>query len=665
MKENNNEQWEKLKMDSSEIMEETNKIIKKIRNNKTLLENNNDSDIFIKHLSDTLHILINSYSFANIGFIGKKDDLTTETWMESKKLFNNYIDEIISEPKILSKIRFILEKINKNNKNIDKYELLKKIIEMSKKIPPYSIINNESNVQGQLYKKMKYIEISLNEKLNISAKFLVSDDNIKIFNELKNHFITDEKTYLEVGYNNFKQYVKMLENENALTNLYSAFNDYCKEFSSKVLYLLLLKHKVATNLFKTNNYLEYISLYQLQWEPEIKNAKYVKKIIDFTGNFDEITTNEMTNIYKTINKKVQLYNLQKLFYDAKKNIIKKSQLFDIDNVIGIIVELIKEMFEINIEQTNMSKWDDTVKTLLITENNNKYVHRIYLDLHNQIYNSSKIKCLPLSISGKYPYGNIELSENSTIIVANLPNYVTYDIISKIFSSFSFIIMQLGIRDHCLLNTYNNEPNFNKFLSHLMKFYIWRPEIIKMFVELGSDTESNNVDKIIQNISMINKTNFGFKIKYNAIMAIFDVLCHGTEKIINKIIKTYELANELKQKIVSLDKKSKTFKQDKKDLTIKIKKTIEDSISNIYNDTLHIIIEDSDTFIKTPVEINPFIICELGLNGGIIHKKFECFMKAYELWKDHKNNLEKDFWIKIKNNILKYQHSDLSKIIKIN
>ena len=45
------------------------------------------------------------------------------------------------------------------------------------------------------------------------------------------------------------------------------------------------------------------------------------------------------------------------------------------------------------------------------------------------------------------------------------------------------------------------------------------------------------------------------------MAIFDVLCHGTEKIINKIIKTYETANELKQKIVSLDKDAKNFKKD--------------------------------------------------------------------------------------------------------
>lgn len=665
MENSNGDQWEKLKMDSSDIMDETNKIIKKIRNNKILLESNNDSDIFIKHLADTLHILINSYSFANIGFIGKKDELSTETWLESKKLFNDYIDEIISEPKILSKVKIIAEKIDKDNKKNTNYELLKKIIALSKKIPSYTIVNNESNVQGQLYKKMKYIEISLSEKLNVSAKFLVSDENIKIFNELKNRFIVDEKTYLEVGYDNFKQYVKILEDENALSNLYSAFNDYCKEFSSKILYLLLLKHKVATNIFKTANYLDYIASYQSQWEPGIKNASIVKKIIDFAGKFDKMTTDEMKNIYRTVNKKVQLYNFQKIFNDAKKNIIKKSQLFDVDNIIGIIVELIKEMFEINIEQVDMSKWNDNVKTLLITGANNEHVHRIYIDLHNQIYNSPKIKCLPLSISGKFPYGNSELSENSTIIIANLPNYVTYDVISKIFSNFSFIIMQLGIHDHCLLNTYNNEPNFNKFLSHLMKFYIWRPEIIKMFVDLSCDANPEDCEKIIQNIMTINKVSFGFKIKYNAIMAIFDVLCHGTEKIINKIIKTYETANELKQKIVSLDKDAKNFKKDKKDLTIKIKQTIEGSISNIYNDTLNIIIEDCNDFIMTPVEINPFIICELGLNGGITHKKFECFMRAYELWDDHKDNLEKDFWIKIKNNILKYQHSDLSKIIAKN
>lgn len=403
--------------------------------------------------------------------------------------------------KIVEILNILEEFIMEQNKNIDVYNKLIKVIEYLECLVIEKNYKNKNDkdeddlILSYLKVIAKGYERSGNKTDTTNCHKLIKQSNNKLKERKLNNIIN-------------------IKNSSSRKKYESEYYDLTKTIDFFVT-LIVLKDKFS----KCNGYGNY-SKY-INNETFLKNQDNIMKIIWYImENIKEKYKLEYDDLFQlNNNKKINSWDLEYLLDEYKSQYLNSigfniDSYFQLNNILDNIIKLFSNLFDINItNKTNLNIWNNNILKYDVIKNNIT-IGELFLDLDNSI-NSTYI----------FPKCDEDSINIGVIIKSYLNDTQIFDIVDFIHT-LSYTLKYIVNNNDKVEFSYDH----NYILEHLMEYVFWYPKMMKLISsnKHGTKLNESQIEKIINYRDLT----IGFEIIRDITLSFYDQIIY-TQQFIDK------------------------------------------------------------------------------------------------------------------------------------
>ena len=422
----------------------------------------------------------------------------------NKKLYNILVD-IVERKKISSAFKLFIHRIIRSfrKKGINRGSSnIMKITEA---------IKNRTN---SLLKK-----IYIHQTIKFDQQVVISG-NIGKISEIK------------LSRNNYFYLINSIEDQEIRKKIQDIYYEKTYQTMSDIATIICLRNSYAKDL-------GYASYFDLVNKKSEKSELVFELLENISDKSDTTAFHELKKIKKEgLSRKIDDNDI--IYYHNK---FQNKKLFNINNIILLIFEIIKKNFGLVFSNIKLPSWNSYVETYVCKKiNSSVELGILYLDL--QYSSHKKIDCpLFIKLSDRFKTGK-KTEYTKKVHLGIISNYkyiegkcINYDDIVQLMKEFGNVIQ------HIVYDSYtglvNDDNSFLSFMPQLFEYIAWDDETVKIMTK----GESNET---VDHILLGKHIDPCYSIKEKCANALFDHILHSSSSFIKKlddIIKRKDSVNE--------------------------------------------------------------------------------------------------------------------------
>jgi hypothetical protein len=511
------------KLDGETYINEINTLIKKSRDvRRKIIDNNISDEVKIKILIDDVYLfnIYNQCLLLNCYRSNNKVDL--ENYNKSLELILNYNYEFNQDIEVLKRIIALHSKTN----NPDHKFFLYKVIKSQEK---YGTCNKNYDTIINLIKNIDKTEAIINDILSKPVSLQIDRHNIDAqSSSIMSSVYPDKKNTIVIDKSRYYYLLKKISSQDIRNHIEEQFMKKYNDLIPGVTKLILSRHTYA-QLLESENFYKFMSNKTSEDTENLKimlNDLNEKIDIQLKNTFDILMKKYNNNNKLSIND--MIYSLDKLYPDIK---------FKPVDIIQTIMILLVSKFNIKFKQSNITPLNPDCNPLEIRDKNNILRGYLFLDLVKSKKSIKQLTLLKLSqgygenLPVLYLLGNYTDLEKEICSISDVVN---------IFREFGNILNNIFVYTPSGIG--EDDVELINFVPDLMEFFAFDKNIL---YNLCKNKE------MVKNIINARYHSLLIDIKLKCINVLYDNLIHSSKDLINLIKKDKEFKYNI---IVDLYKK---------------------------------------------------------------------------------------------------------------
>lgn len=532
--------WIHWNMNADKILDDTNKVINKSKQNNNLIKKLDMDDNVRKILSIAIDDVTEYTNICSIiGFI--KICIGTPTIMDAcnkaQDLLSIHNFQIMTDKDLFNRYNKLIDHANKLD--TDELIFIKKVIN--------NYIKYGTDKDDKIRKNLHTIDTHIQKyESDIINEINNENKNVRIHQNLINNIPVDIRSgfpkdkddnyVIDMTSNLYSYCMNYIDDSNARKNLELTKGRMCRKNVSRLMKLFALRIKKA-KIMGYDSYSDFVLENCL-----INDSNTVKEMLynvaDKTLPRYIREIKELMRIKKkhtsASDRKVEVWdidfltNIWRKQYGSADNDIRF--YFPIEHVINEINHIYEELFSITITNSDDITWDDKVKTYVVTYKG-KLEGIFFIDLYARENKQHRNHCVNMQPGCEYPYGkNKQL--NQSVLVANFSDNVTilnYQDVIFLFHEMAHIMHNIiGSTRISQFSGTNTEKDFVEIPALVLEKLCWEPSIIKRLSSHyinGTQLPNAMINKMIKSRNM----NIGINYRRNIFFALYDQMVHSSDK----------------------------------------------------------------------------------------------------------------------------------------